>query len=119
MTNDLLEKMAYLHECGFEPDYVDCGAGMLCPYSPDEPWDKDLDAAWFSESRLWSLLPHCINDYELHANENCLSYDNYIGEALWGTLYTEFIETTLHSALLDLVIWCVKEGHLKAEVKHD
>jgi len=41
MTNDLLEKMAYLHECGFEPDYVDCGAGMLCPYSPDEPWDKD------------------------------------------------------------------------------
>jgi len=137
MNKEILEKMAWLYEQGFKPDYVDVGAGMLCPYDPNEPFNKELDAAWFSESRLWSLLPTRIRKDTLHSpkgNEQTVymhmadckkvlyhsiypiaqlkEKSDYILKVIW---LSETVD--LHSALLDLTIWAVKEGHLKAEVK--
>lgn len=98
MTKTLLEKMAWLYSQGFEPDmaYI---THIQCTQSS---WEDEGLIAWyggnnklkpyFSESRLWSLLPKGFDENgivpELRENGNL----------------------TLLEVLLDLVIFSVKKA---------
>jgi len=100
MTNkELLEKMSWLYEQGFRPDQsyeppsTETGFMPKLTFMPDMDIEFDDEGRpWFSESCLWSLLPEDMRILSRKLTE-------------------------IHSALLDLVIWCVKEQGLKPEVK--
>jgi hypothetical protein len=115
MNKETIEKMAWLYEQGFKPD-----AGYCEAYKPTGymlTFDPSFGLPYFTESRLWSLLPTRFikdgNEYHLYiTNDLELGYvsgkDCPIQLRSW---------LTLHASLLQLTIWAVKKGHLKVKEK--
>lgn len=140
MNTELLEKMRYLHSCGFEPDmnFVDDAVSAYFIFHNNGLGTPSLARSdyqpWFTESRLWSLLPRSISlSYEKYP---AVSNANKLKDGNWDIGFTKQIDDysvgyvdllnyfqvavktkdkDLHAALLDLVVWAVTEGHLKAE----
>ena len=137
MTNQTLEKMAWLYAQGFEPD---CKISLGDKDYSITPANKDsfnficddpcncCDYPYFSESTLWSLLPErtVLDDTIFFRKLNThimyeptyFTIDEKAGKPPLSCLYIKEAND-LHTALLDLTIWAVKEGHLKAEVKSE
>lgn len=127
MTN-LLEKMQWLYEQGFEPDmaYVNHISG--CSESAWEDWGlidwfEGCRQPYFTESCLWSFLPEKIlldnTIFFLKLNTHIMyeptyfTIDEKAGKPPMACLYIKEVEN-LHSALLDLTIWAVRSGYLTA-----
>jgi hypothetical protein len=128
MNKETLEKMRWLYDAGFEPD-------MWIREAADDYSYFDLTSSkaysegrfvrpkpYFTESRLWSLLPKKIttnprDEGYAYLAINKASILGYFGTWATKALEIDIKETDLHTALLDLTIWTVKEGHLKAEEK--
>lgn len=124
MNKELLTKMNWLYNAGFEPDmcYSQHCADNLTQWLiyPAEDFCEDGMSsfiAWFSESALWSLLPEKINN----CSKMILRTDvRYAQSLLVKPLHYEpYPDRSLHTALLDLAIWAIKEGYLKAETKSE
>ena len=127
INKETLEKMAYLHSCGFEPSsYFDI-EGVHGRHFVDKDYAEaelsglinDLKELkpYFTESRLWSLLPDNLYEdlYEFGINKSGIGY--LPGEGRSGRLMRWKAFNNLHTGLLDLTIWACKQGHLKAEEK--
>lgn len=121
MTNpETLAKMEYLHECGFVPDMWSWdydNNSKLVLHSSKLSEDRQ---PYFTESALWSLLPKKITVYKKDEGYGYLAINGALILGYFGTWSTkgfevDIKETTLHSALLDLTIWAVKEGYLKVK----
>ena len=133
-----LNKMKWLQEQGFEPDYIFYSEGWckdgvadLRKVSDLEGFTKGVNCwfggnkyAWFTESKLWSLLPEIIildeavffrklNNYIMY-EPTYFDIDEKEGKPPMACLYIKEVKD-LHDALLDIVIWCVENEHLKAE----
>lgn len=73
---------------------------------------------YYSESQLWKMIPKYITnqniDFELYFSAACdlqnLGYRNSHGPRVQVN-----IAPSLHEALLDMVLWCVNEGHIKRD----
>jgi hypothetical protein len=151
MTEEKLNKMKWLQEQGLKPDYVFYSQGFckdgvadLRKVSDLEGFEKDIvncwfggnKYAWFSESKLWSLLPEWIKRreeyetltgefstsnvfYELviekYRKKTSIAYSVPVDQRESFRSLIEFESDDLHDALLDMVIWCVENGYLKAE----
>ncbi len=108
-----LNKMKWLHEQGFEPDMwrgtVEGGYIMLC-----SDGFRHNQNAYFTESKLWSLLPKAIM---YSPKEDAYSYLRISTSMTlsYGREPTFYTIPDLHTALLDCVIWCVENKYLKAE----
>lgn len=111
MNNTTLEKMKWLADQGFEPDMWrnnDIRVISICGVKGFGYWNP-----YFTESALWKLLPQYINDrYTLTSDKSTIGYE-IIGHR--KCIHYVEIKQDLHSALLDLTIWTVKEGHLKPQ----
>jgi hypothetical protein len=114
MNKELLKKMQWLADKGFKPDAGYCEAHK--PTGHMLTFDPPFGLPWFSESYLWVLLPDNLHEdlYEFGINKSGIGY--LPGEGRSGRLMRWKTFNNLHSALLDLVIWCVKEGYLKGEL---
>lgn len=125
MNKELLEKMSWLYSQGFVPDmwqskYYDPADGRTWSENKYQSDENDFCLPYFTESCLWNLLPQEIinnnRSYELTINNGYLGYWKI--EYSKGCFHFHSEETleNLHTALLDLVIWTVKQGYLKPEV---
>jgi hypothetical protein len=140
MTEEKLNKMRWLHEQGFEPDMLDVGAGMLVSYDEELKFinKEDLEPPYFTESKLWSLLPATIRRREEHETltgefstsnvfyelviekyrkKTSIAYSVPVDQRESLDCLIEFESDDLHDALLDMVIWCCENKYLKAEEK--
>lgn len=126
-TQEILEKMTWLHSQGLEPNiYWDKEAPHGYGFVNKDYAEKELleqikqnkILPYYSESHLWSLLPEEIKTkaytYEFESSIGRIGY--YTGGIEPHWLEWEEIGD-LHTALLDLTVWCVKNGYLKAEVR--
>jgi hypothetical protein len=130
MDNELLEKMWFLYDAGFEPDrwYSEINhtlsdkkqakmVGLLRPGEKDSEkfeFYYEHDQPYFTESRLWSLLPNRIGNNFLLITDIYIHYKNYDPrEDAPDLISIDVSKFTLLEALLDLTIWAVKEGYLK------
>lgn len=99
MNTELLEKMRYLHSCGFDCDHSFMGKSendwQIFKKLSREEYDLEESPVqpWFSESRLWSLLGKNRRHYVVYQDQDLLE------------------------ELLDSVIHDIKEGYLEAKVK--
>lgn len=129
MTEEKLNKMKWLHEQGFVPNMF-WNTGVISDTRMDFRGlglSVDNDIPYFTESKLWSLLPDRVRAgefsdaiviYELVA-QKCYKSPLFslAYEAIFGGCLHEIESDDLHTALLDMVIWCVENKYLKAEEK--
>lgn len=127
MTN--IEKMVWLHAQGFVPDKWYTGGNYFSPKKEVHiDWDDDtgvvkFEHPYFSETALWRLLPDYLylkasmhksqGDYDKYIVDDCVGYaqKDYYGAI---EFYKAFeVEENLHSAILNCVVWAVKEGYIK------
>ena len=143
MNTETLAKHQWLYEQGFEPDmwddynsgwsprlYSKASMDTMCSVPQNttalEVRKKHYEGwmgfkPYFTESMLWSLLQP-VKYYKNGINFyfRRLYFINYnLKEYLFDDDAPTMEDKTLLEYLLDLTIWCVKSGYLKAEVKID
>lgn len=117
INKELTEKMQWLYSKGFDPDLW---------YSPDE-FDEDDPRIIIYKEQLNFIRPRA-NDFNMPCRK---SFPYFTESRLWSLLTKRSIDVVnkihevlcnantksdLHSDLLDLVIWAVKEGYLKPKI---
>lgn len=144
MQIDSLTKMQWLYECGFQPDmYYSCHESgdedQMYKMESLAPFDQlrlaqDGLLKWepyFTESALWDLLLWRIEveehisaeeSFNHEQRDNIIYYDlnidideiSYKDDSYNKEICFKIFEIGLHQALLDLVIWTIKEGYLNS-----
>lgn len=119
-----LEKMKKIHAAGFEPDlwfYTDVAKTALYKQYKENYGFKP----YFTESRLWELLPDEIflskkmpskatGYYDLTLIENVLGYSSkdHYGDYDYLIGFDIDKNTNLHTALIDMVLWCIENNYI-------
>lgn len=127
MNQEIIEKMQYLYSCGFVPDVwvvgEDTPVSIITITKCREGMTYSLGKAYFTESRLWSLLPNVIRGFALAQGKDLpgvysIGYFWQLGSSINAddSLIT-FIGDDTHINALDLTIWAVKNGYLRSDNK--
>jgi len=122
-----LEKMQKIAQAGFVPDMwtlplTDSNGNQFYAYTAYQYCheDKPNNEAYFTESKLWSILPAKLADgcyFEMTKDLSC-AFMGYLSKFVdeKDAINLEIKEgDSLHDALLDLVLWAIAEGHLVKE----
>jgi hypothetical protein len=121
-----LEKMQEIYRLtGIEPD-KEVVTDVSCKQSSWEDealinWsyaEDDNGEAYYTESKLWEMLPERIGMYKLTLNKEFIFYEFHYSDE-YDTKWPISTEDGLCEALLDMVLWAIHNGHIKKVVKED
>lgn len=141
MNKELLEKMQWLYEQGFKPDlwylpdqYSDLDPRILeykeeLNFTRPMPVDFNMPCRksypYFTESTLWDLLKPITYKKDVYGERDFYFRDlHFVYSEIYEGEYKDEdqpykVDKSLLEHLLDLTIWAVKEGYLKAGVKSE
>lgn len=122
------DKHKYIYDkTGIEPKlwmYKYWGDGLTLSDTKYRSESYDFQIAYYPESQLWDMLPTEIDTRSklsgtdepvmafLVSRKKCLGYWLSSGFSMW---YHNIEFTDLHTALLDMVLWCIEQGYIKGE----
>lgn len=83
-------------------------------------YDMPAPSPHYPESQLWEMLPAVIDDFVLIAGKDLnlitLGYYWQRGNRISSDdSLTYLTAVDLHTALIDMVLWCIEEGYIKGK----
>jgi hypothetical protein len=119
-----IEKMQEIYRLtGIEPDMAYTQDITGCRDSSWEdwgliPWFDSAENPYYTESKLWEMLPERIGMYKLTLNKEFIFYEFHYSDE-YDTKWPISTEDGLCEALLDMVLWAIHNGHIKKVVNED